>query len=267
VLQAGTPEVAVYDTTEEADVLMGLGLGCRGVVRVFLERISFPRPAWVARLSGKLKARAEAPVAVVYGGAPAHQLGTFDRDAPQRLPADAQIFREVLCPPPAVTVFGAGDDAIPLVRLAKVAGWHVTLADSRSAFASPERFPEADAIVVSPPESLDEYLELDAASFVVVMTHRYEEDVKLLRILLSRRLAYLGLLGPRKRGDRILAQLRSEGAVAEPGTLERLFAPVGLDRGGETPQAIALSILAEMQCVLAGRPATPLRERNSPIHA
>ena len=160
VLLTGVPEVAVYDTTDESDILMGVGLGCRGIVRVLLERIAFPRPAWVARLSERLRRRAHTAVAVVHGGLPAVHMGTFDRESLPEASGRGLGLPRVLLPPPAVTIFGAGDDAIPLARLANAAGWHVMIADSRAACASSRpRFPEADAVVVNPPESLDEHLE------------------------------------------------------------------------------------------------------------
>jgi xanthine/CO dehydrogenase XdhC/CoxF family maturation factor len=98
------------------------------------------------------------------------------------------------------------------------------------------------------------------------MTHHYVHDVPILRELLKRPLAYIGLLGPRKRGERILRDLRNAGATFADAELERLHSPVGLDLGAETPEEVALSIIAEIRAVLAGRDGRPLRERNQPIH-
>jgi xanthine dehydrogenase accessory factor len=266
VIQTGNPELAVYDTTDENDIVWGVGLGCQGVVRVHIEKIARSRPSWLAAVAENLGARKETQLVVAYGPGSAGRRGTFIGEDSSSA-SDDELFREVIAPPPALAVFGAGDDAVPLVRLAKEVGWSVTVADSRAAYATRERFPDADAVIVTPSESLDEHLELDGGTFAVVMTHRYAEDLALLRILLARPLAYLGLLGPRKRTERLIARLREEEQAIEPESLARLCAPVGLDLGGNTPQTVALSILAEMQCWLSGRIPIPLRERTAPIHA
>ena len=106
----------------------------------------------------------------------------------------------------------------------------------------------------------------EQGALAVVMTHHYVHDVPLLRALLPRPLAYLGLLGPRKRAEKILADLAAGGLAVTPAQRERLHAPVGLDLGAETPEEVALSMLAEMHAVLGGRDGRPLRHRPGPIH-
>jgi xanthine/CO dehydrogenase XdhC/CoxF family maturation factor len=98
------------------------------------------------------------------------------------------------------------------------------------------------------------------------MTHRYRDDVALAAALLPRELAYVGLLGPKKRAQRILCELAAGGLAMTEEMRERLRAPVGLDIGGDTPEAVALAVLAEIQAALAGRDGRPLRERMRPIH-
>ncbi len=266
VAATGTTETAVYDTTSENDLVWGVGLGCHGIVRVLLEKLP-PRPAWALALAENFAARRPTAVAVTHAGDNASVLGTrlvFDKLNGASTPT---TFLETVRPPTALTIFGAGDDAQPLVRLAKELGWHVTLGDPRAAFATAARFPEADAIVVAPTAELVSRVQPDADALVVVMTHHYVHDVPLLRALLPRPLAYLGLLGPKKRADRILDELAGEGVAAATEQRARLHAPVGLDLGAEAPEQVALAIVAEMQAVLAGRNARPLRERTRPIHA
>ena len=113
---------------------------------------------------------------------------------------------------------------------------------------------------------MDPGIWLDEHTFVVVMTHHYVHDVPLLRGLLPRPLAYLGLLGPKQRAEKILADLAAAGVVVTPAMRDRLHAPIGLDLGAESPEAVALAILAEIQAMLAGRDGRPLRERGGPIH-
>jgi xanthine/CO dehydrogenase XdhC/CoxF family maturation factor len=163
-------------------------------------------------------------------------------------------------------IFGGGDDARPLARFAKELGWHVTVADTRPAFATAERFPEADAVIVARPDEVPAGLAMGADTLAVIMTHHYRHDVPLVRSLLPCPLAYLGLLGPKKRTEKILSDLVADGFVFTPAMHARLHAPVGLDLGADHPEEVALAILAEMQSVLKGRDARPLRERLKPIH-
>jgi xanthine/CO dehydrogenase XdhC/CoxF family maturation factor len=142
----------------------------------------------------------------------------------------------------------------------------VSIADPRPNFASPSRFPLADLLRTGPAEQLAGLVDPPPDGVAVVMSHHYVHDVPVLRELLKRPLAYIGLLGPRKRGERILRDLRNEGATFTDAELERLHSPVGLDLGAETPEEVALSIIAEIRAVLAGRDGRPLRERNQPIH-
>jgi xanthine/CO dehydrogenase XdhC/CoxF family maturation factor len=150
--------------------------------------------------------------------------------------------------------------------LAKELGWHVTIADPRAAFATKERFPSAEALVVSPADLLVNRVAPGGDVLAVVMTHHYVHDVPILRDLLARPLAYLGLLGPRKRAEKILNDLGASGLEISPEQRARLHAPVGLDIGADAPEQVALSIIAEMQAALSGRNARPLRERTRPIH-
>ncbi len=265
------PELVTYDTSAENDLVWGVGLGCHGVVQVLLEPIPSPAPEWVATVSANLAARRPTELAVVWqlpASAPPFALGTYLAAAlpPDSAPVNAAIFRESLRPPPSLLIFGAGDDAQPLAALASQLGWHVTVADPRAAFATAARFPSADRIVVAPAAELVARLAPEPAALAVVMTHHYVHDVPLLRDLLPLNLSYLGLLGPKKRADRILADLARDGLTLNSDQVSRLHAPVGLDLGAERPAEVALAILAEMQAALTRRNARPLRERTRPIH-
>jgi xanthine/CO dehydrogenase XdhC/CoxF family maturation factor len=162
-------------------------------------------------------------------------------------------------------IFGAGYDAAPLARLAKELGFHVTVADARPAYAQPGRFPEADAVVVARPEEIGR-LALDATTAVVIMSHNYLTDRAFLKALLPLPLRYLGLMGPGARGVRMLQELRQEGFAASDAMLRQFHNPVGLDIGAESPEQIALSILAEIQTVISGHAGGLLREKKSSIH-
>ncbi len=176
--------------------------------------------------------------------------------------ADVEVFIEIIPPPPALVVFGTGHDVVPIVRLTKALGWHVTVAGRRGTSGAARVLESlADAFVphsaaVVGPETL-----------ALVMTHNYLADFGLLETLLPQQPRYLGLLGPAARRDRLLRDLAEAGKPGfVPAHRAWLHAPAGLDIGAETPEEIALAIVAEMQAVLAGRNGGTLRESRRPIH-
>ena len=274
VLNTGEPDLARYDTAEENDLLWGVGTGCEGSVQIFLERISVERPEWVNVLRTNQQHRRETTLEVSYAReapvrarTPAHPCGT-------RLPAshddvaaaEVGLFRETIPAAPALLICGAGDDVQPLLRMAKETGWHVTIADARPAYVTPKRFPQADRLQSGAIAGIVNQLPIDARTFAVVMTHRFEDDSKFLRALLATDVRYVGQLGARKRTERLLTKLAAEGFTLSATKLARLHAPVGLDLGGSAPETVALSILAEMHARLAGRTPGNLRDRIGPIH-
>lgn len=264
VLDTGRAETVVYDTTSENDLVWGVGLGCHGVVRVLLEKIVPPTP-WARVLAANFDQRRSTALAIIHGGADPAQWGTR-LAAPGDCADPEALFLDEVQPPPALVIFGAGDDAQPLARLAAELGWETTVADPRAAFASAARFPTARQRVVAPADRLVAEVNPGPDALAVVMTHHYVHDVPILRDLLARPLQYLGLLGPRKRAEKILSDLAAAGVMVTAEQRARLHAPVGLDLGADSPEQVALSILAEMQAVRARRDARPLRERSRPIH-
>lgn len=264
VLASGKAETAVYDTTSENDLVWGVGLGCQGVVHIFIEPVTVVRPLWIKTLGENLRARRETALSIVHAGN--GSLGTFLSHEMAGSGKPSEIFREIISAPSSLVIFGAGEDARPLVRLAKEVGWHVAVVDSRPAYATSVRFPEADAVVNATATEAARQLTADHSAYAVIMTHRYAEDLQLLRQLLPHPLAYLGVLGPRKRTDRLLAQLQTEGFSPSESMLARLHAPIGLDLGGNTPETVALAIIAEIQSRLTGRIPIYLRDRSAPIH-
>ena len=259
-LATGRSETIVYDTTMENDLVWGTGLGCHGIVRVFIEKLP-AAPLWAGTLRGNFAAGRNTRLEIAFDGTSG---GT--RLASATAVAGAGIFLEIVPPPTRLTIFGAGDDARPLVRFAKELGWHVSVADSRPAYVTAARFPEADDLALFRENDLAAATALDRRALAVVMTHRYKDDLPLLRALLPRPLAYLGLLGPKKRAARILETIVAEGLVITEDMRANLHAPVGLDLGATTPESVALAILAEMQARLSQRDPIHLRDRTQPIH-
>lgn len=264
VAATGAAELVTYDTTSENDLVWGVGLGCHGVVRLLLERLP-SAPHWAAVLAENQRAHRPTQLAVVWCTADPTLLGTHLAEAVPAGADDEGVFFELIPPPVPLFIFGAGDDAQPLARFAHDLGWRVTVADPRPDYASAARFPTA-RVVVAPAAELVARAAPSPDALAVVMTHRYLNDVPVLRELLPRESAYVGLLGPKRRAERILADLAQDGLSLTAEQRTRFHAPVGLDLGADTPEEVALSILAEMRAALARRDARPLRERASPIH-
>jgi xanthine dehydrogenase accessory factor len=280
-LTAQGPSLQRYSSFFDDDNDMPYGLGCGGAVVVLLER----GPA-IERVLEALErsVRERTAWAIVSSLDPSHpgtELIVNEAGEPlcsRENHAEAQslaraalasrtsqlhghFFAEVVEPPPALFVFGAGDDTQPLVAFASQLGWHITVADGRATLARPERFPQAAAI-----GSLRQILDAPGPrDAVVVMTHSYEQDREILRALLPRPLRYLGILGPRRRTQHLLDALASELGLPPEVCMDRLHTPVGLDLGAHSPATIPLSIAAELQAVFAGRAAPAMPPRN-PVH-
>ncbi|WP_260703785.1 XdhC family protein [Edaphobacter flagellatus] len=161
-------------------------------------------------------------------------------------------FVEEIRGPQRLFVFGAGDDAKPLVSMAAMMGWSVTAADGRQHLARRERFVEAARVVQIDPNDIS-VLQICAEDAVVVMTHSYEQDRALLRDLLPLAPRYLGLLGARHRSSLLVSEAAVLAGLTVQDCCERIWAPVGLDLGGDGPEAVALAVVAEVQAVCMGK--------------
>jgi xanthine dehydrogenase accessory factor len=306
-LASGRPTVVTYDSSDpDDDLQFGAALGCQGVVQILLEPLDFAKPDNPLELLRTWAEDAEAPAAVATvfsmagANAPAQMgerlllkstgevQGTLTTasalynnvlaDARAALaagraathsytagPVTVQVSVEILRPPVRLTIFGAGNDVKPLVHLAAGLGWRVQVIDGRPALAQPARFPEAEAVRVVP---LAQVAELpDDGRFVLLMTHNYHYDLAVLQHLLTSPPPYVGLLGPRKKYERLLTDLTQTVPDAAERLRGCLHSPVGLNLGAETPEEIALSVVAEIQAVLTSRPAGFLRDSPHPIHA
>jgi len=301
--RAGLPALVTYNTSDD-DIIFGTGAGCRGVVRILVERpgcdgrpdpVAFIKECLARRCRGILATvcQADGAVAAACGDRLLlHQGGDAtddirDADLRSQIARDAEdaltlsrsatktyslasgrvdVFFDVIRPPASLVVCGAGRDAFPLVRLARELGWHVVVVDWRPALATRDRFPWAHEVVLAAPEALPKRVRLDGDAAALVMTHNYLQDRALLAQLLPSPVRYIGMLGPRDRTHELLLELQGEGMPWDDAQAARVYAPVGLDIGAEEPEAIALAILAEIQAVLADRPGGSLRHRAGPIH-
>jgi xanthine/CO dehydrogenase XdhC/CoxF family maturation factor len=275
VIASGIPVVASYDLAD--DSLWGLGIGCSGAVDIRIERLEEDAivGAWLLALERGEAAVLVTPLAGTGGRLIVFHDGTsigrltdpaVEREAIARAsrrlgaqyPASgaewidsAEVFLEVSTSPPALTIFGAGHDAVPVARLAWSLGFAVTVVDVRETFTTSDRFPGA-ALICAHFNQFGDRVPLHAGGFVLVMNHHVERDRESLRFSLESAAAYIGVLGPRSRCEKLLSDLAKEGYVPSASKLQRVRSPVGLALGAETPEEVAVSILGEILAVQRG---------------
>ncbi len=297
------PMLVTYDTTDEDDAKLGVGLGCNGIISILIEPVNSNDSNNSIELLKTFFSRRQTAVLVTLFSLDkkAAQPGTcmlltedgeiksalteeflkenILKDAQQVLLNRTSIlktyseeklltgFVEVLEPVVSLVIFGAGNDSIPLVQMAQVLGWETTVADGRSNYATKERFPLANRIIVSKPENALSQINFDSRTVTVLLTHNYNYDIAVLRQLLPLQITYLGVLGPKKKLDRMLDELKEEAVQIDKESLQNIFGPAGLDIGAETSDEIALSILSEIQAVLSKRAGSSLRGKAESIHS
>ena len=257
-------------STREDDGERPFGSGCGGMVRILLERDSLARPLMHA-LAVAYQTRLPLTIATVIEG---ERIG--ERVIGAEIAAVAtQLQKEKVCVEhcPArngLWVMGAGNDAQPLVRMASQLGWFIGVVDGRAHLATAERFPEAE-LVLSPKmtDFSALHFELRTKDSVVILSHSFEQDARFLAAMLKddqhKKIAYLGVLGPRQRTRELLAEAakllaREPSEKLIEGWLAEIHSPMGLDLGGSDAAAIALSTLAEIENKLTASTARPLRE-------
>ena len=294
--------LVTYDTMDDDDAKFGVGLGCNGIIQVLIEPIDINDPnnpiQYLKTINDK---RQKAVLVTLFSLSDRKdpQYGTclvlkedgslIDHtpvlkdvllaDASEALTNQASSFKnyisenqnltafiEVIKPPVSVIIIGAGNDVIPLVDMADILGWETTVVDGRANYAKKERFISACQVLVSKPEQVLEQIVIDEHTVFLLMTHNYNYDMAMLKQLLQKNVSYIGMLGPKKKRERILGELKDEGLPFTEQQLSVLHSPVGLDIGAETSEEIALSILAEIKAFFAGKDVQSLRTINEVIH-
>jgi xanthine/CO dehydrogenase XdhC/CoxF family maturation factor len=294
------PMLVTYDTTDDDDAKFGVGLGCNGIIHILIEPIFPENENSPINLFKHFLSKREPVVLITMfslDNRQAAQPGTSllmtadkltkgsipDDEIRDLLLADARdvlkngnsvtktyvygngytCFIELLQPAVSLIIFGAGNDAIPMVQFASVLGWQVTLVDGRANYAVPERFPLAKKIIIAKPEQALSQLIFDGRTVMVLMTHNYNYDMAMLRRLLPLQLSYVASLGPKKRLQRMLDELQDEGMDLTNEQLNSIYGPAGIDIGSENSDEIALSIIAEIQAVLNKRIVSSLRDKTA----
>ncbi len=296
--------LVTYDTMDEDDAKLGVGLGCNGIIQVLIEPVNPARPNNPIQLLKEVAGSRQKAVLVTLfslqnrkdpqrgtclllkeddtivesaDGIPIKNI--LLEDAKKAMLSQSSFFKnyitekqnitsfvEFVKPPVALIVIGAGNDVIPMVNMAAILGWDTTVVDGRANYAKRERFVSACQVLLSKPENVLEKIVIDEQTVFVLMTHNYNYDLAMLNELIKRNVVYVGMLGPKKKLDRILNELKENGLSITEQQLSMIYGPVGLEIGAETSEEIALSVLAEIKAVLAGKQGQSLRNKPDVIH-
>ena len=298
------PKLVIYDTSDEEDATIGIQLGCSGIIQVLFEPLDETDPLNPIELLKKaIQKRQNTVLVTLY--APKikkgdivgtsmllEESGEFHNNSsfpfvPETLLQDIKetltvkkssfksyqhndntfnAFLSFISPPISLVIVGAGNDAIPLQSIAETLGWEVTIVDGRHTYAKIERFSSACQIIVSKPEKVLQQIPIDEKTVFVLMTHNYNYDYAILKALLGKNIPYIGALGPKKKLDNMINDLKAENIILNEKQKNILYGPVGLEIGAETPAEIALSITAEIMSVMNNKKGGSLRNLLTEIH-
>jgi xanthine dehydrogenase accessory factor len=258
VLGGGEPRLVTYGITD--DMAFGVGLPCGGEIDVFVEELTEAE-------------RPDVTLTVVAGDGVGERVQDPELELEARRRGrshvleleDRTVFADVAAPPIRLFVYGAVDTAEALCRAAKLLGWRTVVADARATFATPERIPSADELLVLWPEEALAAVVPDLGTAVIVLTHDDKFDLPLIRAALASDAFYIGWIGSRRNQERRRGLLREEGVTDDE--LDRISGPAGLDIGADTPAETAVSMLAEILAARAGRAGGRLKDVETRIHA
>jgi xanthine dehydrogenase accessory factor len=297
-IQQQENKLITYNTNNEDDIEIGLQLGCNGIVHILFEYINEEAENNPIRLLKELqKERKEAVILTLFSLEKyAVQLGTVlfyrnentllyqDESALKILPEVKESLKnkstivkkidavktealiEYIQPPVSLVAAGAGNDIQPLVKMADLLGWEVTIGDGRAAYAAAKRFPEAKQVIAAKPDEFLKQVVIDSETYFVLMTHNYKYDLEMLQLLLKSNCKYIGILGPKTKLNRMLDDLSNNGIQITDEQLSHIYGPIGLDLGAETAEEIALSVIAEIKAVMSGKNGTSLKYKIGKIH-
>jgi hypothetical protein len=294
-----------YDTSNEDDMSIGIQLGCAGIIQVLFEPIdpdAHNNPIELIRMS--LLSRQKAVLLTLFniddnaadqpgtcmlmeqnesvtGNISAREIqGIFHPDLRDALSSGKSFFKtydnttnaitgfiEYMNPPISIVIVGAGNDAMPMMQLADMLGWESRIVDGRHTHAKTERFEAACQVLVSKPEGVLDKIPVDHRTAFVMMTHNYNYDFAMLKALLPLDIPYIGMLGPKKKTERMMDEIRGSGMMITDKMLGKVYGPTGLELGAETPEEIAMSICSEILSVMNGTPGGQLKKKSDVIHS
>lgn len=299
VIMQQQPLLVTYDTMDDDDAKLGVGLGCNGIIHILIEPIRHEHSNPIALLKTVIASRSHAVLVTLFSlqNRKAAQPGSCLCLTAQGIirngattPYDSLLlgyamealdgqrsavkdyeeytaFVECVKPSVSLVIIGAGNDVIPLTQMATVLGWEVTVVDGRPNYATAERFPRVGKILIAKADEVLNKLDRSAQTAFVLMTHNYNYEIAFLKTLLPMQPPYIGILGPRKKLERMLDELEAGGTEISAGNMDAIHGPVGLDIGSETAEEIALAILAEIKAVSAQRNGRSLKYKTTIIHS
>lgn len=285
-------KLEIYDTTDDEDHKLGVQLGCNGIVYILFEPVNDKdenNP--ISLLKEVAKQRKDAVLVTVFNKNKwAEHIGTFcmineaterneDRfyiDAKAALLKKKSLMKmydnenalyQFVAPPIQLVIVGAGNDAQPLAGMASLLGWNIIVTDARPSYATKERFSKANKICVEDYSNISLSIAIDEQTAFVLMTHNYNYDIAALQQLINTNCKYIGLLGPKKKLNKMIDELHENGITIHDEKMQNIYGPVGLDIGAETAEEIALSIIAEIKAVFAQRQGAFLKQKVTAIHS
>lgn len=296
-IRSESPMVVRYDTMDDENNSFGLGLGCNGIIDILIEPINPTKdnnPVALlkdlaeitesARMATLIMADASNDLKpgmryfILPGSEPQSDFINTSIEGPvaealekaemsgvqlvNHPGGSVEVFMELIPPPIHLVIYGAGFDARPLAKLASYLGWNVTVTDECVAHLLPVFFPDASLKFCERNKSNKE-IQLHDYTAAVIMSHGYDYDLAALKSLLPSKVPYIGLLGPKKRFEKMQKTL---GAEIKPKDLNRVHNPIGLDIGAETPEEIAFAIISEIKARFNYRSGGFLKYRTGPIH-
>lgn len=300
VMQNRKAMTVTYDTREESNQNLGIGLGCNGVIDVLIEPVEANDNGVVGLFRGITKSDKTYGLATISRSANltgekvlvdeefnilvgmedaevnalliAELRSAFSRRVSQSNKLtyhdeEMEVFTEIIQPTISLMIFGGGFDARPVSQLAKTLGWEITVTDECVAHIAPVFFPAADKLSLCDRSFIDKDFNITSHTACVLMSHNYEYDRDVLKKVILTPTPYIGILGPKKRFDKMLMDFKVAGLELSGSDFDRIHSPIGLDIGAETPDEIAISIVAEIQGKLSRRSGGFLKYRQGPIHA
>ena len=297
--------IVTYDTTDEDDAKLGVGLGCNGIIHILIEPVNSnndSNPIRILKRVSEVRQRAVIITLFNLHNRKAFQPGTCflyteneklvvngaDQILKEKLLADAENainnelsqtvsysyndsiltgFVEYISPAVSIVIAGVGNDVKPLVSMAHLLGWEITIVDGRNNLPTRERFPNANQLIVSKPALALSQIYIDERTVFVLMTHNYNYDLAILQQLVTSCAVYIGVLGPKKKLTRMLDELQANSIYLTAEQQAKIYGPAGLNIGAESPEEIALSIVAEIKAVLSGKDGQSLKNIKGAIHS
>jgi xanthine dehydrogenase accessory factor len=239
VLAGGPPRLVCYGITDED--AFDVGLPCGGTVHIFLAEGA---PELVSELSSRLRSEQPVALALAISGSAIGRQELVPLDGHFEPEIEGDTFFLPFAPRPEMYVFGAVDHAAAVARVGQFLGYRVTICDARARFATRERFPDADEVVVEWPDEFLRRSAVDERTAICVLTHDHKFDVPLLKVALETPAGYIGAMGARRTTESRNERLRAEGVTDEQ--LARIHAPIGLSIGSRTPEEVAVAVAAEI---------------------